>query len=195
MWETDKQAVGPLLIYFMTMTHKCRLYLHIDSISQMDNLCCLWFGLEKEWGVKAALKAGTPLPNAVWADWRPSGAASHAASVSLFPLTDGPHSTTVYLTLPCSLSAVKCNVITLQYNQNSNYSTGASPRMLKGAYLQRCKCATAQDHVLIRQSFHSHCCHMLLNRTVAFIWTYYQMFSETINFKTKQNVVLYIHFL
>lgn len=154
MWETDKQAVGPLLIFFMTVTHKCRLYLHIDSISQMDNLCCLWFALEEEWGVKAALKAGTPLANAVWGAWRPPGAASHSASASVsdspFPLTDGPHSTTVYLTLPCSLSAVKCNVITLLYNQNSNYSTGASPRMLTGAYSQRCKCSTARDHVLIK---------------------------------------------
>lgn len=151
MWETDKQTVGPLPSFFMTRAHKCRLYLHIDSISQMDNLCCLWFALEEEWGVKAALKAGTPLANAVWAAWRPWGAASHSASVSLFPLTDGPHSTTVYLTLPCSLSAVKCNVITLLYNQNSNYSTGASTQMLKGGYLQQCKCATVQDHVLIRQ--------------------------------------------
>lgn len=151
MPKTDKQAVCPLLFFLMTVAHKCRLYLHIDSISQMDNLCCLWFSLEEEWGVKAAVKAGTPLANAVWAAWRPWGAASHSASIPLFPLTDGPHSTTVYLTLPCSLSAVKWNVITLPYNQNSNYSTGASPQMLNGAYLQQCKCATVHDHVLIRQ--------------------------------------------
>lgn len=141
MWEMDKQADGPLLISFKTVAHKCQFYLHIDSISQMDNLCCLWFALEEEWGVKAALKAGTPLAHAIWAACRPWGVASHSASVALFPLTDGPHSTTVCLTLPCFLSAVKCNVITPLYNQNSNYSTGASPRSLKGAYLS--KCATA----------------------------------------------------
>lgn len=130
MWETDEQAAGPLLIFLMNAAHKCRLYLRIDSISQMDNLCCLWFALGEEWGMKAVVKAGTPLANAVWAVWGPWGAASHSASVSLFLFTDGPHGTTVYLVLPCSLSAVKCNVITLQYNQNSNYLTGASTQML-----------------------------------------------------------------
>lgn len=153
MWETDKQSVGPLLIFFMTMAHKCRLYLHIDSISQMDNLCCLWFALEEEWGVKAAVKAGTPLANAVWAAWRPWGAASHSAAVSLFPLTDGPHSNTVYLTLSCSLSAVKCNVITPLYNQNSNYSTTA---------LTNSNSANVPHRIMFwLGSFLSHCCHML----------------------------------
>lgn len=161
--ETDKQAVGPSLIFFMTVARKCGLYLHIDSISQMDNLCCLWFALEEEWGVKAAVKAGTPLSNAVWAAGRPWGAACLTLCLRLsVPLTDGPHSTTVYLTLPCSLSAVKCNVITPLYNQNSNYSTGASARILKGAFLQLCECDTAQDQVLLG-SFHSHCSICLLN--------------------------------
>lgn len=151
MWEMDKQAVGPLLISFKTVAHKCRFYLHIDSISQMDNLCCLWFALEEEWGVKAALKAGTPLAHAIWAACRPWGVASHSASVALFPLTDGPHSTTVCLTLPCFLSAVKCNVITPLYNQNSNYSTGASLTIAKrSVFEQMCR------SVLI--SFHRHCC-------------------------------------
>lgn len=145
MWGAYKQAAGPLLIFFMTVAHKCRLYLHIDSISQMDNLCCLWFALEEEWGVKAAAKAGTPLANAVWVAWRPWGAASH----SVPHLTDGPHSTTVYFMLPCSLSAVKCNIITKLYNQNSNYSTGASPQKLKGAYL----CYSEE----VLGMFHSHC--------------------------------------
>lgn len=137
MQKTDKQAAGPLLIILMTVAHKRRLYLHIDSLSQMDNLCYLWFALEEEWGVKAALKAGTPLTNAVWAAGGPEGT-PHTLSPSLCPPpTDGPHSTAVYLTLPCSLSAVRWNVITLPYNQNSNYSTVASLQMLKGEYFPR----------------------------------------------------------
>lgn len=72
-------------------------------------------------------------------------------SRSVSPLTDGPHSTTVCLTLPCFLSAVKCNVITPLYNQNSNYSTGASLTIAKrSVFEQMCR------SVLI--SFHCHCC-------------------------------------
>lgn len=99
----DKQALGPLLISFMTMAHKLRLYLHIASISQMDNSCCLWFVLEEEWCAEAALKAGTPLANAVCRPW---GVASHL--VSLFT----PHRWTTlhHCLLNASLLSISCQI-------------------------------------------------------------------------------------
>lgn len=100
MWEMEKQEGGPLLFSYMTMLHKCRLYLHIDSISQMDNLCCLWFVLEEEWGMKAALNARPPLVNTVCRPW---GVTSHP--VSLSPLTDRPH-----CLLNASLLSISCHM-------------------------------------------------------------------------------------
>lgn len=127
----DRLAPSPLLIFFLTVTHKCGFYLRIESIYQMDNLCCLLFALEEEWGVKAAVKAGTPLVNAVWVAWQPWGARSSPSH----PVTDGPHSSTVYLMLPSSASAVKWNIISNLCNASSNYLAGASTQQLKGAYL------------------------------------------------------------
>lgn len=121
MWETARlppQPPGLLLIFLMT--HKSEFYLHIDSISQMDNWCCLVFASWEEWGVKAAVKAGTPLTNALSSSEAPGGGAASSPPPPP-PLTDGPHSSTVSLMRPCSLSAVKCNNIPSLYHRSCNY--------------------------------------------------------------------------
>lgn len=57
MWEMDKQAAGPLLISFMTVAHIS------ISTQYLKWITCVASDLrwKEEWGVKAALKAGTPL--------------------------------------------------------------------------------------------------------------------------------------
>lgn len=157
----DRLAPSPLLIFFFTVTDKCGFYLSIEAISQMDNLCCLLFALKEEWGVKAAVKAGTPLVNAVWVAWRPWGAISSPSH----PVTDGPHSSTVYLMLPSSASAVKWNIIFKLCNASSNYLVGASIQQLIGVIW------SWQNYILIWDAFISLCYYMFMKQDL--LWIFY----------------------